>query len=206
MNSARAIRVLSPVCILKQNNSVLYVTGNENETGWKKKEIKSDFYYLKEVTERIFRLLGLKADEYLLSANPKLETGLLAKIKGEDVMEAGIVNKKVLNIFSIKQETLFAVLNWQLLSGLAEKNKIEFSELSKFPAVQRDLAIVVPKKIKYEDVKNSITKTGLVTLREIQLFDIFESEKLGADKKSIAISLTFFDEEKPSRTKKSIAG
>ena len=186
----------APGVYIETEQLCLYVSGNENETGWKKKEIKSDFYFLKGTTERIFQLLGLEADEYQPSANPKLETGLLAKVKGEDVMEAGIVNKKILDIFGIKQETLFAVLNWQLLGNFAEKNKIEYSELSKFPAVQRDLAIVVPKKIRYEDVKNSITKTGLVTLREIKLFDIFESEKLGADKKSMAISLTFLDEEK----------
>jgi phenylalanyl-tRNA synthetase beta chain len=187
-----------------------YLSGNKTEMGWKNKPVQSDFYLLKGIAEKIFKLLGLQVNEYQLSENPKFESGLKGKLNDEVVIEAGIVHKKVLANFDIKQPVFFAELNWQLLSE--SKNKgvtteadnltkteytgIQVREIPKFPAVQRDLAIVLPGQIKYEDVRSSIQRTALPSLHDIKLFDIFESEKLGAGKKSMAINLTFMDEEK----------
>jgi phenylalanyl-tRNA synthetase beta chain len=82
------------------------------------------------------------------------------------------------------------------LVQLAAGKTITYKEVSKFPPVQRDLALVVNKNITFNTVENTIQKLRLNKLQEVQLFDIFESEKLGADKKSMAISFTFMDEEK----------
>jgi phenylalanyl-tRNA synthetase beta chain len=77
--------------------------------------------------------------------------------------------------------------------------------ISKFPAVQRDLAMIVPKQLQYEEVEKTVQKIKPDTLQEIKLFDIFESEKLGSGKKSMAINFTFSDEEK-TLTDKEIDG
>jgi phenylalanyl-tRNA synthetase beta chain len=82
------------------------------------------------------------------------------------------------------------------LVNLSLKKKISYTEISKFPAVERDLAIVVPKDLKYEAIKGQLDKLRLNKLQHIQLFDVFESEKLGAGKKSMAVNFTFLDEEK----------
>jgi phenylalanyl-tRNA synthetase beta chain len=79
---------------------------------------------------------------------------------------------------------------------LNKKIKIEFAEIPKFPAVHRDLAIVVNKSITYDQVEKATHQTKINKLKSINLFDIFESDKLGVNKKSIAISFTFLDEEK----------
>ncbi|MEI9911094.1 MAG: hypothetical protein WDO71_16310 [Bacteroidota bacterium] len=78
-------------------------------------------------------------------------------------------------------------------------------EIPKFPAVHRDLALIVPKQLQYEEVEKTVDKIRLNKLRDMKLFDIFESEKLGADKKSLAVSFTFLDEEK-TLTDKEIDG
>ncbi|OYW17074.1 MAG: hypothetical protein B7Z54_08865 [Sphingobacteriales bacterium 12-47-4] len=73
---------------------------------------------------------------------------------------------------------------------------MQYAELARFPAVNRDLALVVDKAVAYEQVENSVKKLKLDKLKDVQLFDIFESDKLGADKKSLALSFTFQDNEK----------
>ena len=79
---------------------------------------------------------------------------------------------------------------------LNKKNSISFKEIAKFPAVQRDLSIVVDKNIAYQQIEKTTLAAKLNKLKNVSLFDIFESEKLGANKKSMAVSFTFLDEEK----------
>ncbi len=120
-------------------------------------------------------------------------------------MQAGIVDKRILNRFAIKQPVFFADLNWELLVKKATDHKPVVHEIPKFPAVHRDLALIVPKQLQYEEVEKTVDKIRLNKLRDMKLFDIFESEKLGADKKSLAVSFTFLDEEK-TLTDKEIDG
>ena len=79
---------------------------------------------------------------------------------------------------------------------LAEKQKIVYKEVPKFPAVQRDLALIVSRSTTYEAVENAVKKTKLSKLQSVRLFDVFESDKIGADKKSMAVNFTFLDEDK----------
>ena len=79
---------------------------------------------------------------------------------------------------------------------MAAANKPVFKQIPKFPAVQRDLAIIVPSQLSYEEVEKTVQKMKINKLQGIKLFDIFESEKLGQGKKSMAVNFTFLDEEK----------
>src|SRR5205085_2822180 len=86
--------------------------------------------------------------------------------------------------------------NWDSLLKGALAHKIVYQEISKFPPVERDLAFVVAKNISWGKIENAIYSTNIGKLTEVKLFDIFESEKIGADKKSVAVNFTFSDEEK----------
>jgi len=80
---------------------------------------------------------------------------------------------------------------------LSQKNKpAQYKEITKFPAVNRDLALVVDKIVSYSQIEQIALSNKIAQLKKIQLFDIFESEKLGAEKKSMAVSFTFLDETK----------
>ncbi len=178
----------------------LYITGKNNEEGWRAKPTVSDFYVLKGIVAKVMQSLGISIDSFetLLSmptAN-KFETGLQGKINGEVVVQLAIVNKKTLSRFDIKQPVLFADLNWEMLSKMAAGNKPIFSQIPKYPSVQRDLAMIVPSQLAYDKVEKTVKNIKLNNLQGIKLFDIFESEKLGADKKSMAVNFTFLDEEK----------
>jgi len=183
----------------------LYITGKNSEDGWRTKASGADFYVLKGIVAKILHLLGSQADSFELIPHPKLDNGLLGKIKDKIVLQAGTVNKKTLTRFEIKQPVFFADLDWTLLSVIASNAKQVIQEIPKFPAVQRDLALVVGMQLHYEEVERAVKKIRLQQLREVRLFDIFESEKLGPGKKSMAVSFTFLDEEK-TLTDKEIDG
>ncbi len=174
----------------------IVISGNNTEDNWKQKSTATDFYALKGTVVAVLKLLGIPG--YSIEALPvsKLNSHIVFKLNGEIIADTGEVAKKMLDKFGIKQPVFFAGLNWELLGELATKQSPAIKAISKFPAVQRDLAMIVPKQLKYEEVEKTVQKIKPGTLQEIRLFDIFESEKLGAGKKSMAINFTFSDEEK----------
>ena len=98
--------------------------------------------------------------------------------------------------FDIKQPVFYADINWDKAVALHKEQTIAFAGIPKFPPVQRDLAIVVDKLVAYEQVDKATKGAKVNKLQSVNLFDVFENEKLGAGKKSMAISFTFLDEEK----------
>ena len=113
----------------------------------------------------------------------------------EKLVELGRVQNTLTTRFDIKQPVFFADFYWDTTLKYAGK-QVQFKEISKYPSVERDLALVVPKSMKYKEVEEQLSKLRLAKLQEVKLFDVFESEKLGTGKKSMAINFTFLDEEK----------
>jgi phenylalanyl-tRNA synthetase beta chain len=174
----------------------LYITGKSLEEGWKTKPIASDFYVLKGIVAKVLQSLGLSIDSFESLHAAKFENCLEGKIKGEAVLQIAMLDKKILNQFDIKQPVFFADLNWDVVVKLAAVNKPAFNPIPKYPAVQRDLAMIVSSQLLYEEVEKAVQKIKINKLHGIKLFDIFESEKLGIGKKSLAVNFTFLDEEK----------
>jgi phenylalanyl-tRNA synthetase beta chain len=189
----------------EMNHLCLYLTGELSEDSWKGKGIPVDFFYLKGLCERLFEIVGLGFSGWSALGNPKLATGLAVYLDDRIILEAGIVRAEILKKFDIRQGVLFADIHWDVLMTLASARKIEFRELARQLPVYRDLAIIVGKALPFEKVEAAIRGTRLDKLQEVKLFDIFESEKLGAGMKSLALSLTFLDEEK-TLTDKEIDG
>jgi phenylalanyl-tRNA synthetase beta chain len=188
--------VISQGKYTENDHLCIYITGNKTSDGWKTKGEKTDFYFLKAVFEKIINILGLKINSYIQEEITSLSVSLRCKIKNDMVASLGVVNNKMLDRFNIKQPVLYADLDWNKLMELSKQVRIQYSEVSKYPSVQRDLAIVVEKGLRFEEVERATHAVKLNKLRSINLFDIFESEKIGKDKKSMAISFTFSDEEK----------
>ena len=172
------------------------IISNRWEGTWKQKAEAADFYFLKGVVSSVLKLLGIKADTIEVLEVPKLDNHVVFKLNDQIIAGAGEVNKKSLAKFDIKQPVFFAGLNWALLSELSAKQTAAIKEIPKFPAVQRDVAMIVPRQLAYEEVEKSVQNIRLNKLQDMKLFDIFESEKLGKNKKSLAVSFTFRDEEK----------
>ena len=189
----------------EQQHITIYITGKKNADGWKGKGDKADFYFAKAVCEKIAVLLGISITGYTIEADDKLDSCVKAKVKNEVIATIGTINKKVLERFDIKQPVLYADIDWDKIIALNKTLQISYTEIVKFPAVQRDLAIVVDKAIKYEQLEKATWDAKINKLTSVNLFDVFESEKLGVNKKSMAVSFIFLDEEK-TMTDKDIDG
>ena len=175
------------------NHLCLYVTGNNIDAGWKAKAGTADVYYLKGLVESILKAIGLNATVEEGEKDAYLGEIVTAIVAGKPVAQLGQVTPETTARFDIKQPVFFANFNWDVVADEARKNKVLYKEVSKFQPVERDLAIVVPKERRYEEIQKGIAGLSLDKLREVRLFDIFESDKLGSGKKSLAVNFTFLD-------------
>ena len=178
------------------NHLALYITGNINNGNWQQKDAKADFYYLKGMCEKVLASCGLKNITLNILEDEDLDFGIDISVNKKTVVKLGNVSQKILKQFGIKEPVLFADFVWDDIILMQEKNNLTYREISKFPAVQRDLAIIVDKQIAYSDIESTIKENNILSLKNIKLFDIFESEKIGIDKKSMAVNFTFSDETK----------
>ena len=183
----------------------ILLTGNEKEDSWKQKSASFDFYSLKGTVDAVLKVLGITPDSTEILPVPKLNNHIIYKLNNQVIAGAGEVKKDILDNFGIKQPVFFAGLNWEIISELASVQTTAVKEMPKYPSVQRDIAMIVSKQLAWEEVEKTVQKIKLAKLQGIKLFDIFESEKLGAGKKSVAVNFTFLDEEK-TLTDKEIDG
>jgi phenylalanyl-tRNA synthetase beta chain len=183
----------------------IVLSGPVAEESWKQKSNSADFYYGKGIVESVLKVMGIQYDKAETLTVPKLDNHIVFKVKGQIIAGFGEVNKKSLGKFNIKQPVFFGGLNWALLCELASQQVTSIQPIPRFPAVQRDLAMIVPRELRWEKVEEAVQKTKFPKLQSIKLFDIFENEKLGAGKKSIAVNFIFLDPEK-TLTDKEIDG
>jgi len=171
----------------------LYITGNNHEDAWQEKAKSFDFYRAKGIAEAILCLCGLDKIRF---ANEE-ETGKVTVSSAkQNIATITIVDAATLKAFSLKQAVYFIDINYAALHQQVAKNKIVYKEVCKFPVVQRDLALVVGVDTTYNVLETVVKKANLAKLQSMRLFDVFESEKLGFGKKSMAVNFTFLDEEK----------
>ncbi|HSN08426.1 MAG TPA: hypothetical protein VLS85_05275, partial [Hanamia sp.] len=180
----------------ENQNLAIYLTGNVNETSWSGQTKKADFYFAKGIVDAVFSLTGVQNYQFEVSVNNELDESLTASVNGKNLAVFGSVNKSELEKFSIKQPVYFICFDWENLMSFNKKAEITFEPVSKFPQVQRDLSILADKDLPYREIEELVKSLHLKKLQKIQLFDVFENEKLGENKKSLAINFTFLDKEK----------
>lgn len=183
----------------------IYNTGLLLEQSWKSKSIQSDVFYLKGIIEALAQNAGLSISFAASADNEYFDGALTGTVNGIDIVTLGKVNENIAQKFEIKQPLFFADIYWDVFLNQALNKKVQYKEVSRFPSVERDLALVVPQAMRYEELRNGIEKLRLQKLQQVRLFDVFQSEKLGAGKKSVAVNFTFLDEEK-TLTDKEIDG
>jgi len=165
----------------------MWLTGNVQQANWNKKATPADLFYLKGILQNLCTLSGIKG----LQINYDEHQGIAWKWKNEVLATAMEVPAKRLKEFDVRQEVFHAVIDWAVWMKAIAANKTRYSEVPKFPAVNRDLAIILDKGISYQQVQQVTEQLKLDSLKAYDLFDVFESEKLGAGKKSYALSYTF---------------
>jgi phenylalanyl-tRNA synthetase beta chain len=174
----------------EQEQLSLYITGNKNAEHWQEKSSKTDLYFAKGIATALYNSLAIE-----VSFNTT-ENGLQILNKKTVLGTIQNVSEATLKQFDIKQEVWYINCNWKSIVDLVEKQKIIFKEIPKFPGMRRDLALVIGKEVTYTQIVKAVNQTNSTLLQNVNIFDVFENEKLGADKKSYAISLEFADATK----------
>jgi phenylalanyl-tRNA synthetase beta chain len=174
----------------------LFVTGNTRAASWKGKGIKADIYFLKGICQQLCVVLGVSKLSMEKADGRSMDTAVEIFSGKTFIGRVGAVPPATLSRFGIKQPVFHATFNWSSLVTAAKKTVIEYQEVPKFPAVHRDLSMVVDKSVSFAQLEKATRSANVSKLIDTKLFDVFESEKLGAGKKSFAISLTFLDKEK----------
>ena len=174
----------------------LYVSGDVKETSWNHKAEKADYYFIKATCEKIFAAAGISNITFEQTSNDDFETAAQIKIKKRVIGTLGLISEKKNKQFAIKQPVWVADIFWDEMVDSINTKGFTYSEISKFPSVQRDLALVVNKNITYAQIQQTAASLNLSQLQSSKLFDIFESDKLGAGKKSMAVNFSFSDSNK----------
>lgn len=180
----------------EQRHLGIWMTGKTLEDNWLGKGDKLNFYHLKAAVQSVLRRLGYTGLQLSNFEEHPYAYGL--EIKNEDVLVArlGSIDKKVLKAFDVKNEVYYADLNWDYLLERSQFAKTSFTELPKFPAVRRDLAMVVSEDLKFESIEKIAFAESKKLLQEISLFDVYKGDKIEKGKKSYAVSFVFQNAEK----------
>lgn len=176
----------------------VFMCGNKTATSWNLKEEPTSFYHMKAYVENILRRLGFNIEKLRIreTENDQFTEGLSYGIKKKVLVEMGMVSGKILKAMDIDTQVYYADFDWALLIQEAMKNKVSYTELPKYPAVKRDLALLINKSVSFAEIKTIAFNCEKKLLKSVSLFDVYEGEKLGADKKSYAVSFILQDTEK----------
>lgn len=164
----------------------------------------SDLLYMKGVCENLLAKCGIEKLEYEELADAKYSYGLQAMLNKKPLFTVGAVRSEELKKMDISQPVVAAVINWQPVLKALSKNKTLFTEINKYPSVRRDLALLIDRDVRFSAVRDLAYATERKFLAEVNLFDIYEGEKLGA-KKSYAVSFILSNKE-ATLTEKQIEG
>ena len=177
----------------------LWVTGKRVENSWVHPNEDASFYELKAYVENILVRLGLSLQAVTLvkGENNIFEDSISIVTKaGKIIAELGIVAYKLTKNMGITNEVFFADIYWDNLLKAVKKHVVEYKEISKYPAVSRDLALLVDKTVEFEQIKEIAYSTEKKLLKAVELFDVYEGKNLPEGKKSYAVNFILQDEQK----------
>ncbi len=183
----------------EQNHLALWLTGKRVEGSWAHQNEDSTFYELSAYVENVLRRIGLKSGMAVRkkSDNPIFSVGLTIENRGgKKLVEMGVLTKKLQKQFGIDNPVYYAEMNWTQLMKVTKKNEVKFTEVPKFPAVSRDLALLVDNSVEFAQIEQIARQSERKLLKKVELFDVYEGDKLPAGKKSYAVNFILQDEEK----------
>ncbi len=180
------------------NNLALFVTGKKENESWYIPGKEIDFTFIKAMSQNLLRRIGIPfyKFDYVRSNKEYFDYGLDVFYNKKQVFEAGKISSSLLKKFDIKQDVFCAMFDWDYVFELNKKVKIQYTPISKFPEVRRDLALLLDKSIPFAEVEKLAYDTERKLLKEVNLFDVYEGKNIDAGKKSYAVSFILQDSEK----------
>jgi len=188
----------------EETHLAIMITGRSSAENWNSGPGQADWFELKGYIEAIFSKLGidilLRKAGIVVNQVPltglTFAEGITYTLNNSVIGKAGLLSMNILRSFDIRQDVYYAEFNWNVFLKMVPVNGTQFRELPKFPEVRRDLALLLDQDVKFGDIEKLAYSTEKKLLKEVGLFDVYEGEKIGKDKKSYALSFILRDEEK----------
>jgi len=182
----------------ERKNLALFVTGSQQGENWYMPDAKTDYHFLKSLVFATLRKTGISLQKLAVSYldNRLFAEGEAFSINNKPLLSIGRLSAGILKQFDIKQDVFYAEIDWSNLLREVKPDNVKFSEISRYPEVRRDLALLLDKSVKFSDIETLAHRNGKGILRVVNLFDVYEGEKIEAGKKSYAVSFTMQDNQK----------
>ena len=174
----------------------IFVSGARTKDSWTSLTQNSEFFYLKGIVMSILERIGVTNIKTSPLKSDVFSEGIVLSLGKNKLVEFGVIKKKILKEFGIKQEVLFADFDWTSILSISGKKKIKVSMLPKFPSVKRDLALLLDEKITFKEIYDLAFQSERNLLKDVGLFDVYQGDKLPEGKKSYAVSFVLQDNNK----------
>jgi len=180
---------------LEKQCLALTLTGSRFAENWDRPSEKSSLYDLRAIVEELLNRAGVSPEmRESVIQDPLYSVSVRFEVRGREIAVLGKVSPKTLRTFDVKQDVFHAELDWEYLCKLKDSKKFKLQEISKFPAVRRDLSLLVDKEIQFSDLSVASQKAGGKRLKEVRLFDVYEGKSLPEGKVSYALGFIIQDE------------
>ena len=177
----------------------MWLTGKRVEGSWAHADEQSNFYELKAYVMNIFTRLGVNPGIVVAEKSDNNVFGKALALKarsGKLLCEMGTVSHKLLKKMDIDQDVFYADINWNNIMRAIKKNETLYHDISKFPSVSRDLALLIDKSVEFKQIEQIARQTEKKLLKSVELFDVYEGKNLPEGKKSYAVNFILQDETK----------
>ncbi len=189
-------QILAPYS--EETRMALWICGKRTSKNWAAAEEESSVYELKAHLENILRRLGFQGNSirYEQLQNDLYSSAMTLRTRKEVIGSFGVVAPQLYKQFDIDTEVYFAEMNWDKLILESDKQSVHFSEIARFPAVSRDLALLIDKNVTFAQIEQIALATEKKLLKQVILFDVYEGKNLPEGKKSYAVNFKIQDETK----------
>ncbi len=182
---------------VESKHLAVFATGNQNSESWNTNaSLESDYFYLKGIVISILERIGISRFNEVPVKSDVFAEGATLSLGKNQLVNFGLVNKKVLRHFGISQEVVCADFNWDTILDIVKHNKIVFRAIPKYPEVKRDFALLLDENVTFEEIFKIAKQTEKQLLKKVNLFDVYQGKNLPKGKKSYAVSFTLQDEKK----------
>ncbi len=182
----------------EETHVALWICGKRTHKNWAAAEEQSSVFELKAHIINILKRLGISENQVIFEPLQTgiFSTGMHIRTRQRQLGSFGIVSAKLRKAFDIDTDVFFAEMNWDAILKESEKHEVQFSEISRFPAVSRDLALLIDKNVTFAEIEQIARKSERKLLKEVSLFDVYEGKNLPEGKKSYAVNFVLQDSEK----------
>lgn len=179
---------------IEQDHLSMTIVGNYQPESWNVGKLrKVNFYDLKSYVHMVLGKLGLLSSQIQqIEEDPYFEQGLIYHRGPKEIVRFGAINEDLQERYGVRNTVYHAIFNWDVIAQFIKKSSVSVKDITRFPVMRRDLSLVVDKAVSFHNIVGIATKVDKKMLQDIQLFDVYvDAEKLGADKKSYAVSFIF---------------